>query len=176
MNSRYSNLLFLITKTIIKVELRFSIFKNCTVLIFNVLHYIILIRKYRFVSSFLQTVPYIIILFWSIFYFYIPIIIIPGNTFPERCLPPVKTAPTEVRCLRATLLRPTAARRKWDSWRSLFSGGISLYRRWQDGPATECLFKTRPLKSQSSFTYTLRIDWLFYWFFRHLAVSIFWEV
>ena len=63
MNSRYSNLLFLITKAIIKVELRFSLFKNCTVLIFNVLRCIITIREYRFVSYFLQTVPSIIILF-----------------------------------------------------------------------------------------------------------------
>jgi len=69
MNSRYSNLLFLTTKTIIKVELRFSIFKNCTVVIFNVLHYIIPILKYRFVSSFLQTIPSIIILFWPLSYF-----------------------------------------------------------------------------------------------------------
>ena len=50
-----------------------------------------------------------------------PIIIILGNTFPERLLPPVKTAPPEVRYLRIVFLRQTVARRMWVAGTTLFS-------------------------------------------------------
>lgn len=54
----------------------------------------------------------------TVFLLYMTIIIISGYTFPDWLLPPVKTASTELRCLRVALLRPTVARERWDSWRS----------------------------------------------------------
>lgn len=72
-----------------------------------------------FISLFLaQHTPYYYKPSLTVFLFYMTIIIISGNTFPDWLLPPVKMASPELRCLRVALLRPTAARRRWDSWRS----------------------------------------------------------